>query len=213
MPIEVDEAKRLDEIAAATIQVARERGVRSVTIRAVAAQLGGSTAMVTNYVPHRAALMLNALRRAEENWGAELADALEGFSGEARLEAALKWMCTTEPDDEVLRRLLMEIASEGPAADPGIEEIRRVTSRRYRDDFQALAAEAGLPDTALAADVMHLLMRGYWLTALEDPDEWPEERAVRTVLAVTALLRRAPRDDRPTDGDDRPVDREDQEGR
>lgn len=105
MPIEVDEAKRLDEIAAATIQVARDRGVRSVTIRAVAEQLGGSTAMVTNYVSSRAALMINALRRAGADWTRELERSIEGTEGEQKLRAAIRWMCTTEQDDEVVRRL------------------------------------------------------------------------------------------------------------
>lgn len=190
MPIEVDEARRLDEIAAATIQVARERGVRSVTIRAVAARLGGSTAMVTNYVASRSALMINALRRAEEEWGGELEGVLQGLTGAERLDAAIRWMCTTERDDEVLRRLLMEIASEGPGAGPAVEEVRRATSRRYRDELRGLAAEAGLPDPELAADVLHLLLRGYWLTTLEDPGSWPDDRGVRSALAVVDLLRK-----------------------
>lgn len=163
--------------------------MRSVTIRAVAAQLGGSTAMVTNYVSSRSALMLNALRRAEEEWGGELDGVLEGLVGEERLDAAIRWMCTTQHDDEVLRRLLMEIASEGPGAAPAVEEVRRDASRRNRDELRALAAEAGLPDPDLAADVLHLFMRGYWLTTLEDPDSWPDERGVRSARAVVELLR------------------------
>ncbi len=191
MPIEVDEARRLDEIADATIQVARERGVRSVTIRAVAAQLGGSTAMVTNYVSSRSALMINALRRAEEDWAHDLEEVLEGVAGPDRLWAAARWMCTTERDDEVLRRLLMEIASAGPAAGSEVEEVRRATSRRNRDELGALAAEAGLPDPALSADVLHLLFRGYWLSTLEDPESWSADRGAQVVLAMVDLLRGA----------------------
>ncbi|MGW7051643.1 TetR/AcrR family transcriptional regulator [Streptomyces sp. NPDC054887] len=188
MPIEVDEERRLDEIADATIQVARERGVRSVTIRAVAAQLGGSTAMVTNYVSSRSALMINALRRAEEGWTREMEQVLEGVAGPDRLRAAARWMCTTERDDEVQRRLLMEIASAGPGAGAEVEELRRATSRRSRAEFGALAAEAGLPDPALGADILHLLFRGYWLSTLEDPESWSTERGTRTALALLDLL-------------------------
>ncbi|MFJ7305138.1 TetR/AcrR family transcriptional regulator [Streptomyces sp. NPDC099088] len=191
MPIEVDEARRLDEIAAATIQVARERGVRSVTIRAVAAQLGGSTAMVTNYVSSRSALMLNALRKAEEEWTAEMDEVLDGLTGLERLKAAARWMSTTEHDDEVLRRLLMEIASAGPAAGEELEELRRVTSRRNRTELVALAAQAGLPDPGFGADLLHLLFRGYWLSTLEDPDTWTSDRGAQVALALVELLKGA----------------------
>ncbi|MCX4829964.1 TetR/AcrR family transcriptional regulator [Streptomyces sp. NBC_00006] len=187
MPIEVDEAKRLDEIATATIQVARDRGVRSVTIRAVAEQLGGSTAMVTNYVANRAALMINALRRAEADWSRELERAIEGVEGEERLRAAVRWMCTTEQDDEVLRRLMMEIASAGPGAEVG--DARRSAARSDYQGLTEMVAEAGLPDAELSGDVLHLVLRGYWLATLEDPESWSAERGERAILAVVDKLR------------------------
>ncbi|MGW4344002.1 TetR/AcrR family transcriptional regulator [Streptomyces sp. NPDC004690] len=190
MPIEVDEAQRLDEIAAATIEVARERGVRAVTIRAVAQRLGGSTAMVTNYVPSRSALMANALRRAEKEWGREEEAALEGVEGADRLPALVRWMCTTTSDDEVMRRLLFEIISEGATAGEEVEQVRDATARAHRDALGAVVAEAGIPAPALAADVLHLLLRGYWLATLEDPENWPAERGTRVALAVLELLRK-----------------------
>jgi AcrR family transcriptional regulator len=187
MPIEVDEERRLDEIATATIQVARDRGVRSVTIRAVAEQLGGSTAMVTNYVANRAALMINALRRAEADWSRELERAIEGVEGEERLRAAVRWMCTTEQDDEVLRRLMMEIASAGPGT--GIDEARVASARSDHKGLGDLVAEAGLPDAELGGDILHLILRGYWLATLEDAESWPAERGERAILAVVDQLR------------------------
>ncbi|WP_306318166.1 MULTISPECIES: TetR/AcrR family transcriptional regulator [unclassified Streptomyces] len=187
MPIEVDEARRLDEIAAATIQVARDRGVRSVTIRAVAGQLGGSTAMVTNYVSSRAALMINALRRAGADWSRELERAIEGAEGEERLRAAIRWMCTTEQDDEVVRRLMMEIASAAPGAE--VDETRRSNARGDYEGLAELIAEAGLPEPELSGDILHLILRGYWLATLEDAESWPAERGERAILAVVDRLR------------------------
>ena len=192
MPIEVDEARRLDEIAAATIEVARERGVRSVTIRAVAERLGGSTAMITNYLSNRSDLMLNALRRAEEDWTKDLEGELDGVPERDRLSVAARWMCTTERDDEVLRRLRMEIASAGSSAGSAIEEDRRTTSRRSHEELAALAEEAGVGDPELSADVLHLLFRGYWLSTLEDPEVWSTERGTEAALAVIDLLRGRP---------------------
>ncbi|MFH8486836.1 TetR/AcrR family transcriptional regulator [Streptomyces longisporoflavus] len=191
MPIEVDTAQRLDEIAAATIRVARERGVRAVTIRAVAEQLGGSTAMVTNYVPSRSDLMVNALRHAEEEWGREVEDVLEGTRGAERLAAFARWMCTTRDDDEVLRRLLMETvgAASGPGAAVGREvDLVRTLARTQRDELAEVTVAAGTPAPELAADVLHLLFRGYWLSTLEDPEGWSDERGARAVLAAVELL-------------------------
>ncbi|MGW0333183.1 TetR/AcrR family transcriptional regulator [Streptomyces sp. NPDC003011] len=189
MPIEVDEARRLDEIAAATIQVARERGVRAVTIRAVAEQLGGSTAMITNYVPSRAGLMVNALRHAEEEWGREVEEELDGLDGPARLTALARWMCTTRGDDEVMRRLLMETISAGPAAGHEVEQARSDTARAHHESLAAVISEAGPALPPSAADILHLLFRGYWLAALEDPEGWPAERGTRAALATLELLR------------------------
>ncbi|MFI0237599.1 TetR/AcrR family transcriptional regulator [Streptomyces sp. NPDC016845] len=190
MPIEVDEVQRLDEIAAATIEVARERGVRAVTIRAVAQRLGGSTAMVTNYIPSRSALMANALRRADKEWGHQEEEALKGTADDDRLPALLRWMCTTTADDEVMRRLLFEIISEGPAAGKEVEQVRDSTARAHREGFRELATEAGLPSAAEAGDILHLLLRGYWLSTLEDPQSWPAERGTHIALTVLEMLRR-----------------------
>lgn len=189
MPIEVDEAQRLDEIAAATIQVARERGVRAVTIRAVAQQLGGSTAMITNYIPSRAGLMVNALRHAETEWNREVEEELDGLDGPGRLTALTRWMCTTGGDDLVMRRLLMETLAAGPAAGREIEQARADTARSHVASLHDVVTEAepGFPPEA--ADILHLLFRGFWLAALEDPQGWPAERGTRAALATLDLLR------------------------
>ncbi|MEV6756679.1 TetR/AcrR family transcriptional regulator [Streptomyces sp. NPDC051214] len=198
MPIEVDTAQRLDEIAAATIRVARERGVRAVTIRAVAEQLGGSTAMITNYVPSRSDLMVNALRRAEKEWARDAEAALEGVQGSGRLAALARWMCTTADDDEVMRRLLMEIVGSGSGSASGsgreVDQVREV-AQAQRAELEGVVAEAGVPAPALAADVLHLLFRGYWLSMLEDPDGWSAERGTRAALAVVDLLQGGARND------------------
>jgi AcrR family transcriptional regulator len=188
MPIEVDEKRRLDEIAAATVEVARERGLRSVTIRAVAERLGGSTAMITNYVPSRAGLMVNALRHAEGEWRREAEELLEGVPDAERLPALVRRMCAGTSEDVVMRRLLMEIVSAGPAADGREVEEVAAMARAHRESLGGSVAAAGLPGREIAADVLHLVLRGYWLSTLEDPQGWPAERGTRAALAAVELL-------------------------
>ncbi|MEV6001459.1 TetR/AcrR family transcriptional regulator [Streptomyces griseomycini] len=190
MPIEVDQEQRLAQIAEATSQVARERGVRAVTIRAVAQQLGSSTTVITNYLPSRASLMANALRHAERRWSAESEELLEGRTGLDRLLTLAAWMCTTERDDDVMRRLLTEIVSESDASDAGIL-VRRL-AREHRDALGELTAQAGMARPEAAADVLHLIFRGYWLSTLEDPDSWPAERGAAAAQAAAALFAAQP---------------------
>ncbi|WP_033217856.1 TetR/AcrR family transcriptional regulator [Kitasatospora phosalacinea] len=185
MPIEVDQEDRLARIADATIQVARERGVRAVTIRAVAQELGGSTAVITNYLPTRSALIANALRHAERHWSHETGTLLAGRTGTERLLALAEWMCTTERDDEVMRRLLAEIVSEGGESDA--TALAAELARDHRAALGPLLADAGVTDPA-AADLLHLLFRGYWLSTLEDPADWPPARGTNAARAAVRLL-------------------------
>ncbi|MFJ5231334.1 TetR/AcrR family transcriptional regulator [Kitasatospora sp. NPDC088391] len=185
MPIEVDQEDRLARIADATIQVARERGVRAVTIRAVAQQLGGSTAMITNYLPSRSTLIANALRHAERDWSKETEALLADRTGLDRVLVLAEWMCTTERDDAVMRRLLAEIVSEGDGSDAAA--LAAELARDHRAALGALLADAGLADPA-AADLLHLVFRGYWLSTLEDPAHWPAARGAAAARAAVRLL-------------------------
>ncbi|PZT71290.1 hypothetical protein DN402_04540 [Streptomyces sp. SW4] len=97
MPIDVDEVQRRKEIAEATLAVAARDGARAVTIRAVAKELGGSTAMVTNYVPTRMALITNAVRAAESRWRADLDAHVGELRGKERLRATVEWHLSTDP--------------------------------------------------------------------------------------------------------------------
>ncbi|WP_194904577.1 TetR/AcrR family transcriptional regulator [Catenulispora rubra] len=184
MPIEVDEDRRLDEIADATIAIAQERGVSAVTVRAVAERLGGSTSVVTNYIPNRPALLINALRHVERDWETEASEVIAGLTGIERLRAYARWMCSTTAVDEVMRRLLMEFLSINPGTAPEVERLLPLDARDDRRELGEIVAEAGIQDPEVAADVLHLLFRGFWLSSLEDPESWPGDAGARAAVAV-----------------------------
>lgn len=188
MPIEVDEAERLDEIAAATIRLAKERDVRAVTIRAVAEQLGRSTTVITNYIPSRIDLMINALRHADKELAREAEEVMRGTEGAESLRALSRWMCSTTPEDVVIRRLLQEVLIAGASIGPANQEVLRAISRGHHDHLADVVVEAGLRHAELVTDILHLLFRGYWMAAMEDPERWPAEAGVAAVLAVIDLL-------------------------
>ncbi|MFJ9080511.1 TetR/AcrR family transcriptional regulator [Streptomyces sp. NPDC102278] len=185
MPIDVDEVQRRKAIAQATLAVAARDGARAITIRAVAKELGGSTAMVTNYVPTRTALITNAVRAAESRWRADLEAHLGDLSGADRLRATVEWHLSTDPEDLLLRTLWVEMLSSAHSDPNGVD---RREPREAREEFLDASTAAGVPDPGLAADVLSLLTRGYYVSTVEEPTYWAPERARRVARAVVDAL-------------------------
>lgn len=185
MPIDVDEVQRRKAIAHATLAVAARDGARAITIRAVAKELGGSTAMVTNYVPTRTALITNAVRAAESRWRADLEAHLGDLAGADRLRATVEWHLSTDPEDLLLRTLWIEMLSSAHADPNGVDHHE---PRESRQEFLDASTAAGVPDAGLAADVLSLLTRGYYVSTVEEPAYWTPERASRVARAVVDAL-------------------------
>lgn len=180
MPIDVDVRERLAEIARATLTLVAEGGTEAVTVRSVARQLGGSTARVTNYVPSRGALLLNAVRYTLEGWKAEIDRLLDGAADDERLLLVARWSAGTEPGDDVVRQLLVELLSRSHA-DSEITAAVRDDAHAQHTEFLDAAQAAGAPDPQFVADVLHLTLRGFYLASLEDPEGWTSERVVPLV--------------------------------
>lgn len=193
VPIDVDVRERLDQIARATLAVMRAGGSEAVTIRAVARALGGSTTLVTNYLPSRTALLRNAVRYAYDSWEADLDGALADVPAPARLGAIVEWSCGTEPDDEILRQLFIELVGRS-GSDHEVADMMAQDSAGQHESLVEAAGQAGAPDPAFAADVLHLLLRGFYLASLETPDAWTSERVRPLAARLVALLAAPPRD-------------------
>jgi AcrR family transcriptional regulator len=169
MPVDVDEVQRREAIAQATLAVAARGGARAVTIRAVAKELVGSTAMVTTYVPTRIDLITNAVRAAEARRRADLEAHVGDVTGKDRLRAVVEWHLGTDPEDLLLRTLWVEMLSSAHASPEGIDHEE---PRASRQELLEAFASAGVPDAGLAADVLSLLTRGYYVSTIEEPSCW-----------------------------------------
>lgn len=189
MPRDVNLDQRLADIAAATISVARTSGAHAVTLRSVAKQLGGSTTLVTNYLPSRAALILNALDQGRDRWRAELDDALAAVPASERLAAVVEWALTSTSDDPVLRALILEIVANA-SVEPDMAASLRRESDVFRTMLEEAATESGFPDPARVADVTYLMVRGAYIANTEDPAHW-DETHVRDVIRATIQLQQA----------------------
>ncbi|ANJ26054.1 hypothetical protein [Agromyces aureus] len=195
MPIDVDPDERLADIARATVDVARERGTRSVTLRAVAERLGRSTAYITNFVPSRAHLMANALDHARTQWDLERLEHLGDLVGVERLAALSRWMCTSSPEENVLRSLWIEVIADVRGANlRAYEVVRSVTDATYGKFLDGAGhVEAGgesvdRETAAHIADILYLYCRGYEVKAVEDPDVWTDARVQASLEVLLRTL-------------------------
>ena len=187
MPIDVDVAARLDEIAEATLRVVRREGPRGITIRNVAAELGGSTTVVTNYVPSRSALLLNVVTRAQRRWGDKVEELGAGLHGAELFRTIADWSATTERDDQEVRQLWLGLAAH-MESDSATHTALREDARAHHATLRAALAESEAPDPDGGSDLMYLLLRGFYFAGVEDPELWNEDRVRRAVEKLSDLL-------------------------
>ncbi|MHA6764518.1 TetR/AcrR family transcriptional regulator [Streptacidiphilus sp. PAMC 29251] len=186
MPLDVDASERLDAIARATIAVARERGPRAVTIRTVADHLGGSTTMVTHYVHSRAELLANAVRLAQDVWRVDADEKLGALTGRERILEYVHWW-TSNSEDEILRHLWVEMLSM-PVPDSTARDTARAEARAEHQRILGVLLADQVSEPERAADILYLLLRGYLISSVEDPQRWPRERVAAATVAATELL-------------------------
>ncbi|MGK5557337.1 TetR/AcrR family transcriptional regulator [Actinomadura kijaniata] len=191
MPVEIDVNERLAAIAEATLDIVAAQGMDGVSIRAVAKRIGGSTTLVTNYLPTREELLRNAVEHAMRGWNEDLDRTAGGVGDRDRLLAVVRWACTTTGNDQVLRRLFLELLGRsGP--DSQSLRVLRDDSRRSREEMVAAARDAGAADAGFAADVLLLVLRGFYVAGLEDPERWNGERILPLVERLVGMLTAAP---------------------
>jgi AcrR family transcriptional regulator len=187
MPVDVDARARLDAIAEATIEQAKQGGPRAVTIRTVAARLGGSTTRVTHYVRTRGELLANAVRWVGPTWRAELATVLAGATGRERLATFVDWWTTGTDRYNVFRSMWIEMLAMRES-DEAVGRAVRHEAHAERDEMLAALTQARVADPDLNADLLYLLLRGFNISTVEDPDNWPGERGRRAALALLDLM-------------------------
>ncbi len=183
MPIQVDVAQRRADIAEATFQVAARDGLRGVTIRSVAAELGASTTVITNYLPTRADLLLNAVDQLGREWLAELAAVMAESGGEAALRRVMRDAVSWD-DAELLRNHFWVGVLASPVRTPEIDARLAEVSNAVRDVLEKLLDQCGHAAPAVAADALFMVAQGVFVSMVEAEDDWPPQRTERLAAAA-----------------------------
>ncbi|GAA2212864.1 hypothetical protein GCM10009850_083260 [Nonomuraea monospora] len=187
MPVEIDLAQRLATIAEATLDIVAADGIDGVSIRAVAKRIGGSTTLVTNYLPTREALLRNAVEHAIQSWAGEVGQVVDQAPAAERLAVVARWACSTTGNDQVLRRLFMEILGRAQPESEALMVLRQ-DARQSRDLLADAARDAGAADPAFTADLVHLVLRGFYVSSLEDPERWNSDSVTPVIDRLVRLL-------------------------
>ena len=188
MPVEVDVSQRLESIAEATLEIVASGGVDSVTIRAVAQRLDGSTKIITNYLPTRDDLLCNAVEHAVRGWDEERRQAISVPVGQ-QLRALVLWASTTTGNDVVLRKLFFELLGHGEPGSRPVELVKNEARRVEEIILQATRA-ASTPDPDFSAKALHLVLRGYYHANLEDSERWNSSEVAPLLERLISLLSR-----------------------
>lgn len=186
MPIQVDVSQRRAEIADATFRVAARDGFAAVTLRSVAAEMGVSTTAITNYLPTRADLLLNAVERMTDEWLTELEAARRDRPPPDALRAVMREAVGWDQDELV--RCQFWVAVIGTESLPIRRRVGEVEAA-VRDVLAKVVDECGHPKAEVAADHLFLLAQGVAASIVEAPGRWPPERLRRVAdLAVDGVL-------------------------
>lgn len=204
-PARTDHDARRTEVSEAVWRVLAAHGFGGLTLRAVAAEMGATTGLLTHYFPSKRALLKHALEvldRRSADRPRPAAERAGQSSGLVMLRATLLDILPLDAESAASNRIW--VASWDVAlADPELAQEHAERYRRARErmaghitDAQELGELPPGPrvdDTAAASQSFVL---GLVVQALFAPREFPAERQIALVDAYLARMARG----RPADG-------------
>ncbi|MGO1050139.1 TetR/AcrR family transcriptional regulator [Crossiella sp. CA198] len=181
MPARGDHEARRAEVSEAVWRVLAAQGFGGLTMRAVAAELGASTGLLTHYFRSKRELVRYAHEVAEQRTSARARQA-PAAPGLAALRAALCDVLPLTPEMVAMSRVWISFW-DAALGDAELGESQRARYQRWRDRLcgQVLAAR-GLGEIPGAADPEDIaataasFTHGLVVQALFDPDRFPPER-------------------------------------
>ncbi|MFJ6382300.1 TetR/AcrR family transcriptional regulator [Kitasatospora sp. NPDC092039] len=198
-PARGDHDARRSEVSEGVWRVLSTRGFEGLTLRAVAAELGASTGMLTHYFPNKRALLSHALEELDRRSLARPrrtapADGSPPPAGLARVRASLLDVLPLDGESAADNRIWVG-SWDHALADP---ELAAAHAGRYARSRAALTAHVAdaqrlgeLPaqaDPAALAAGAQAFVLGLVVQALFAPEEFPAERQTELLDAYLAGL-------------------------
>lgn len=175
MPARVDHASRRRDLAEAVWRVLAAGGFPALSLRAVAAEMGATTGLVTHYFASRDELVDHALELLHERTDASLG-AVDLPPGRASLRARLLAVLPTTPEGAELSRIWVGFWGLALVDTTlGAREAARYERWRtwLRPHVRATWPDA---DVETTVDLLTSSVHGLVVQALFDPARFPQQR-------------------------------------
>ncbi|MFI9004189.1 TetR/AcrR family transcriptional regulator [Streptomyces sp. NPDC053541] len=190
-----DHEARRREVSEAVWRVLAAQGFDGLTLRAVAAELGATTGLLTHYFPAKRDLVRHALDLLDARTAARPRRA--GGEGLAAVRAALLDILPLTPEATASNRIWVS-SWDTALADPGLSSDHAARYARGRARLTELVAAAqergelppGDPDRVAAGAQSFAL--GLVVQALLDPARFPPEEQARLLDDYLAALAAGP---------------------
>jgi AcrR family transcriptional regulator len=195
VPAPTDHEARRRDVSEAVWGVLARHGFDGLTLRAVAAEMGASTGLLTHYFPSKQALIRHALQLSEEHSAKRPRRDAEA-EGLAALRAALLDVLPLDPATTVMNRVWVS-SWDVALGDRELGTAERARYRRWRARLRPIveAAQRGgdLPRRADTDDLVATVAaftHGLVVQALFDPRTFPHHRQVVLLDAFLESLAR-----------------------
>ncbi|MDD9942654.1 MAG: TetR/AcrR family transcriptional regulator [Myxococcales bacterium] len=195
MPKVVDHEERQNELAQAALETLAREGVAGTTMRSVAETAGCTTGMLVHYFANKDAILIAALRCAQERTAARMRAVLNGPDTPGILS---RFLAEALPLDAVRRQeWSIWLAFWGGAnASPQLAGEHRARYREYIGAVRrvlSIAVERGelaeVARSAEEAEALAAFIDGLGLQAMLDPGRLPRRRQLALLETYIARLR------------------------
>lgn len=189
MPRVVDHDARRREIAGVAQRLLARDGASGLSLRNIAAEMGGSLTLVTHYYANRHELMTDLAQQTVNTWQASLQDMDEAHQEPRdRLRTFLAWLLPlNEQGQEEERARVALLAADH---DPDCRAVLLVFDHSVRDLLRERLTGLVPPDRVVAlADLLRAFTSGVVVDAVLSPRDWPAERQLALLdTMLTAVL-------------------------
>ncbi|WP_243711502.1 TetR/AcrR family transcriptional regulator [Actinomadura sp. KC216] len=195
MPARGDHDARRRDVSEAVWRVLANRGFGGLTLRAVAAEMGASTGLLTHYFPNKKALVTYALDVADERTANRRVSEAKA-EGLAALRSALLAVLPLTADSADMNRIWVS-SWDGALADPELTVREKNRYHQWRERLRphvVAAVERGelpLPEPSDVDGVVATVAaftHGLVVQALFDPERFPPVRQTEILDAFLASL-------------------------